>query len=114
MSARIGLHPVKPLKMNENRTGTGSDLSEPALKMAEENRRLLEIPEERAAFVQSDLFERIEGTYDMIVSNPPYIRTEEIRSSRRRSGSMTPTGHWTEKKTGCIFTAASFQRRAVF
>ena len=26
---------------------------------------------------------------------------------------MTPTGHWTEKKTGCIFTAASFQRRVV-
>ena len=67
------------LKMNENRTGTGSDLSEMALKTAEENRCLLGIPEERAEFLQSDLFEKIEGTYDMIVSNPPYIRTEEIR-----------------------------------
>lgn len=67
------------LKMNENRTGTGSDLLEMALKTAEENRCLLGIPEERAEFLQSDLFEKIEGTYDMIVSNPPYIRTEEIR-----------------------------------
>ena len=50
-----------------------------ALKTAEENRCLLGIPEERAEFLQSDLFEKIEGTYDMIVSNPPYIRTEEIR-----------------------------------
>lgn len=101
------------LKMNENRTGTGSDLSEPALKMAEENRRLLEIPEERAAFVQSDLFERIEGTYDMIVSNPPYIRTEEIRKLQEEVRLHDPYGALDGKKTGCIFTAASFQRRAV-
>lgn len=67
------------LKMNENRSGTGSDLSEMALKTAKENRDLLGIQEERAEFLQSDLFEKIEGTYDMIVSNPPYIRTEEIR-----------------------------------
>ena len=29
-------------------------------------------------FIQGDLFENIAETYDMIVSNPPYIRTEEI------------------------------------
>lgn len=30
--------------------------------------------------IQGDLFENIAETYDMIVSNPPYIRTEEISS----------------------------------
>ncbi len=91
------------LKMNENRTGTGSDLSEPALKMAEENRRLLEIPEERAAFVQSDLFERIEGTYDMIVSNPPYIRTEEIRKLQEEVRLHDPYGALDGKEDGLYF-----------
>ena len=91
------------LKMNENRTGTGSDLSEPALKMAEENRRLLEIPEERAAFVQSDLFERIEGTYDMIVSNPPYIRTEEIRKLQEEVRLHDPYGELDGKEDGLYF-----------
>ena len=33
-----------------------------------------------AVFIQGDLFENIAETYDMIVSNPPYIRTEEISS----------------------------------
>lgn len=91
------------LKMNENRTGTGSDLSEPALKMAEENRRLLEIPEERAAFVQSDLFEKIEGTYDMIVSNPPYIRTEEIRKLQEEVRLHDPYGALDGKEDGLYF-----------
>lgn len=56
-------------------TGTGCDISEEALKVAKENDSCLQT---NAAFVQSDLFERITGKYDMIVSNPPYIRTEEI------------------------------------
>ena len=91
------------LKMNENRTGTGSDLSEPALKMAEETRRLLEIPEERAAFVQSALFERIEGTYEMIVSNPPYIRTEEIRKLQEEVRLHDPYGALDGKEDGLYF-----------
>ena len=57
--------------------GVGVDLSEEALKVAKKNAEKLQI---EATFVQSDLFEQVEGEYDIIVSNPPYICTEVIES----------------------------------
>jgi len=34
----------------------------------------------RAEFLESDLFSKVEGIYDIIVSNPPYIATKELES----------------------------------
>lgn len=56
--------------------GVGADLSEKALAVAQRNGRNLGA---KARWVRSDLFEEIRESYDAIVSNPPYIRTEEIR-----------------------------------
>ena len=56
-------------------SGLGADLSEDALKVAKENAKLLGID---AEFIQSDLFSNINGKFDVIVSNPPYIKTKEI------------------------------------
>lgn len=61
-------------------TGTGSDISEKALAVAEENARLLKLS---CSWIRSDLFENISGSFHMIVSNPPYIRQSEIRSLPR-------------------------------
>lgn len=55
--------------------GTGADLSEAALQVAEENAERLG---RRAGFIKSDLFASVAGRYGMILSNPPYIRTKEI------------------------------------
>ncbi len=55
--------------------GTGSDISKGALQTAAKNRERL-FPE--AVLVESDLFHGIDGVFDMIVSNPPYIRRDEI------------------------------------
>ncbi len=57
--------------------GTGADLSEKALRIAKQNRKNLGL-EETATLLQSNLFENISGTYDIIVSNPPYIASEVI------------------------------------
>jgi len=48
----------------------GSDISEGALSVAEENAKLNEAD---VKFVKSDAFKDIEGSFDVIVSNPPYI-----------------------------------------
>lgn len=57
--------------------GTGTDISEAALNIA----RLNAAPQgltSRAAFLQSDWFSRVTGTFDLIVSNPPYIAEAEM------------------------------------
>ena len=49
---------------------TASDLSVDALELAQENAKLNQVA---ISFVQSDVFENISGSFDIIVSNPPYI-----------------------------------------
>ncbi len=58
-------------------TGCGADLSAEALAVAGRNRERLGVAD-RVELIRSDLFQQIEGMYDMILSNPPYIRSEEI------------------------------------
>ncbi len=50
-------------------------VSEEALPVAKENAARLSV---QAEFIKSDLFSAVDGVFDVIVSNPPYIRTEEI------------------------------------
>ena len=54
---------------------TLSDLSEEALAVAKENANLLNT---NICFTKSDLFEEIDSSYDVIVSNPPYIPSHVI------------------------------------
>lgn len=63
--------------------GVGADISREALKIAEENAERLAVREKEdviAEFVESNLFEKVEGQYDVIVSNPPYIRSSVIET----------------------------------
>lgn len=56
--------------------GLGADISKKALKVAQQNAERLQCS--NVTFLQSNLFENISGKFDMIVSNPPYIRTSVI------------------------------------
>ncbi len=56
---------------------TAVDISAQALALAAENARLTKL-QERVQFLQSDLFENVQGTFDLIISNPPYIPTGQL------------------------------------
>jgi release factor glutamine methyltransferase len=58
-------------------TGVGADLSERALAAARHNLER-HLGPGRADFLRSDWFDAIEGTFDIIVSNPPYIASADI------------------------------------
>ena len=55
--------------------GTGVDISKEALQVAALNAELLGI---KADFLKSDLYEKVTGKFDLLVSNPPYIEWKVI------------------------------------
>jgi release factor glutamine methyltransferase len=57
--------------------GFGTDISEAALRIATTNAARLGLAP-RAMFVACDYAVALSGTFDLIVSNPPYIRSSEI------------------------------------
>jgi len=63
------------LKYSNDCQGLGVDISANALAVANTNKDKLGI---EASFIESNLFEQVTGKYDIIVSNPPYIRSDVI------------------------------------
>ncbi len=57
--------------------GVATDVSPSALAIAARNARALDV-EDRLHFETSDWFAAVGGTYDLIVSNPPYIAADEM------------------------------------
>ncbi|NLZ84043.1 MAG: peptide chain release factor N(5)-glutamine methyltransferase [Clostridiales bacterium] len=64
-------------KLGNIKKAVGVDISEKALSIALKNANKHNV---KVEFVESDLFNNIEGIYDIIVSNPPYIPTKEIEN----------------------------------
>jgi release factor glutamine methyltransferase len=56
---------------------TAVDVSEGALALAQENAKLNGAEIE---FVKSDMFENLTDKFDVIISNPPYIKSEDIKN----------------------------------
>lgn len=61
----------------QNAMGIGVDRSEAAIYVAQENAINLKL-DHRVAFIVSNWTDALLGTFDIVVSNPPYIRRNEI------------------------------------
>lgn len=73
---------ISLLHYSNDCVGVGVDLSEEALKVAIRNAEKLGnngiTDTMDVSFVHSNLFEKVDGKFDIIVSNPPYIKTKII------------------------------------
>ena len=73
-----------------NATGIGTDISTGALKVARENAARCGV-EGRCTFVVCDIASVVEGPFDLLVSNPPYIAHNEITSLAPEVKNYDPT-----------------------
>jgi len=97
LGERLGAQP--PLKVLDVGTGSGCiglslarmwttpgteftlvDVSEDALELARLNASRLGLAGQSVRFIRSDLFEKVDGPFDLIVANLPYIPSVEIAS----------------------------------
>jgi release factor glutamine methyltransferase len=70
-------------------TGTGADISETAIRVTKRNRERFHL-EDRMSVVQSDLFSGVTQSYDIIVSNPPYISHADIENLQEEVKDFEP------------------------
>ena len=66
---------------------TAVDISADALALAKEN---AEANEADVLFIQSDLFTRIRGRFDIIITNPPYIPTATVETLQKEVKDYEP------------------------
>jgi len=70
------------LKERKNYYGTGIDISKDSLEISKINAKNL-LVEERIKFYKSDVDKFALGKYDLIVSNPPYIKKNNLKYLER-------------------------------
>ena len=96
---------ISQLHYSNDCEGVGADISEDALEVARENAEQIlgESRGQDVSLIHSDLFENIEGKFDIIVSNPPYIRTEVIDTLMPEVKEHEPFGALDGKEDGLYF-----------
>ncbi|MCY7377351.1 MAG: peptide chain release factor N(5)-glutamine methyltransferase [Pyrinomonadaceae bacterium] len=86
-------------------TAIGLDVSEKALAIAEKNAETHQVAE-RLELRKSDVFENLHGEkFDLIVSNPPYISAEEMKTLQLEVRDYEPATALTDGKDGLSIIA---------
>lgn len=91
---------ISILKNVRSVTGLGTDISKQALLVAKENAKLNNVT---AEFERSDLFDSVSETFDVIVSNPPYIPTKVIHTLMPEVAQFEPYQALDGKEDGLYF-----------
>ena len=69
-------------------TVTAADLSDAAIMLAQENAKLNGV---NVNFVQSDMFKQVRGRFNLIVCNPPYIKSGDIPALQKEVREYEPS-----------------------
>ena len=90
---------VTLLAERETAKGTGIDLSEDACLQASANAVLHKVAQ-RADFLLSDWFAEVDGRFDLIVSNPPYLAASEMTQVQPELRDHEPRNALTDEADG--------------
>ncbi len=94
--------------LGKNVTGVGTDISEGAVRLAKKNAEY-NVVSDKTDFFAGDLFCGLSGTkyekyeFDIIVSNPPYIKDEDIDSLDRSVKDYEPRTALSGRQDGLWF-----------
>lgn len=80
MCTGSGCIAISLAKYIENSLVDAVDISKRALKIAMLNASKNNV---NINFIKSNLFKKVEKTYDLIISNPPYIKTEDLKNLQK-------------------------------
>lgn len=90
-----------------------TDVSKDALETAARN-ALVHNVENRIEFVDADLFDGLEGVFDLIVSNPPYIPSDDILELQKEVQFFDPPRSLDGGKDGLDFYRQIFEGAGKF
>lgn len=79
MCTGSGILAISIAKYTDASKITAVDISEKALEVAEKNAISNDV-DTKIKFIKSDMFKNIGEKFDLIISNPPYIRTDVIKT----------------------------------
>ncbi len=94
--------------------GIGVDISKDALAIAKENGNTLLSKNDNVQWLESDLFTAVMGKYDLIISNPPYIRTAVIEELMPEVKTYEPRIALDGKEDGLYFYKRIIDEAASF
>ncbi len=80
-------------------TGLGVDISQAALSVARGNAEALEVAD-RAEFRCASWFDGVEGSFDLILSNPPYVTRDEYDTLEPEVRNWEPRSALTDEGDG--------------
>lgn len=86
---------------NSSCSFTLADISEPALEVARLNMNNLNCS--NVNLINTDMFDNIDGIYDIIVSNPPYIPTKDIEELEEEVKNREPMSALDGSEDGLLF-----------
>ena len=81
---------ISILKERKNFYGTGIDINKNCLNISKINAKMLNV-DNRIKFYKTDVDKFVLGKYDLIVSNPPYIKKYKIKYLERDVAKFEPT-----------------------
>lgn len=100
MCTGSGCIAVSLKKRNPKFICQAGDISQEAIRVAQKNAQKLDTDID---FIQTDMFADIEGRFDMIVSNPPYIPTKVIEELEEEVRLHDPFAALDGKEDGLYF-----------